>query len=254
MKILIANDDGIEAAGIKALVEILEPLGEIFVSAPAEQQTAKGHSVTLHQEVKVQEVEFKPGINAYKVWGTPKDCIDIAVQCLLDFKPDLIVTGINEGPNLANDCVSSGTLGAATAGFLNGVPSIACSLDFGDEYNYMKTSKYIREIATWFLKQPFNKNCLLNVNFPNIKNEFKGVVITRNGGTHTYTQAYQVRRENEYLYVTSPYGTPVMENVVEDLEHDIYAFKQGYVVISPTDTDLIKNEIVDEVRKAWLTR
>lgn len=254
MKILIVNDDGINAPGIRALVDIMKPLGDIVVSAPAEQQTAKGHSCTLYEEIKAQRVMYDEGIPAFKIWGTPKDCVDIAVQCLMNEKPDLILSGINEGPNLTNDCVSSGTIGAATAGYLNEVPSIAFSLDFGDEYDYMKPAKEIRQITEWFLKQPFNKDCVLSVNIPNMKEPFKGVVVCENGGFHAYTQDYQVREEGEYLYITSPSGTPVTRNIIEDLDHDLYAMHQGYITINPLDTDLIKNDLVPTVRKAWNER
>lgn len=254
MRILVANDDGINAPGIKALVEIMKPFGDITVAAPAVQQTAKGHSCTLYEEIKVQKLDFEGGIPAYKIWGTPKDCVDIAVQCLMDEKPDLIVSGINEGPNMSNDCVSSGTVGAATAGYLNDVPSMAFSLDFGSEYDYFKPTDEIREITAWFLKQPFNRDCVLSVNFPNTPEPYKGIVVCENGGTHIYTQAYRIREEGGYLYITSPYGTPVTRDVIEDLDHDLYAIRQGYITINPLDTDLIKNDLIPEVRKAWNER
>ena len=104
------------------------------------------------------------------------------------------------------------------------------------------------------MKQPFNKRCLISVNFPNIREPFKGIVVCENGGTHLYTQAYQVREEGEYMYITSPYGTPVTRDVIEDLDHDLYAIRQGYITINPLDTDLIKNDIITEVRKAWNER
>lgn len=254
MRILVANDDGIHADGIRALVDILEPLADIYVSAPAEQQTAKGHSVTLFEEVKVERFDFKPNVPAFKVWGTPKDCVDIAVQVLLDFKPNLIVTGINEGPNLSNDCVSSGTIGAAVAGMLNGIPSVAVSLDFGESYDYYKPAKHIQEVAGWFLRQPFNRECILSMNIPNQKESYKGIVIAETGGWQLYTQEYKVREEGKYMYVTSPASHPIMADIIEDLDHDLYALQQNYIVISPIDSNLVRNEIVKEIRKAWEER
>ncbi|MBR0385903.1 MAG: 5'/3'-nucleotidase SurE [Erysipelotrichaceae bacterium] len=254
MRILIANDNGINAPGIRALIRILRPLGDITVTAPARQQTAKGHSCTLYEEIKVRPMTIEGDIPAYKIWGTPKDCVDIAIQCLMDEKPDLVVSGINEGPNMANDCVSSGTIGAATAGFLNDIPSIAFSLDFGEQYDYMKPAEEIREITCWFIRQPFNSECLISVNIPNTADPFKGIVVCENGGTHIYTQDYQVRTEGKYLYITSPSGTPVTKNVIEDLDHDLYAIRNNYITINPLDTDLIRNHLVPEVRKAWNER
>ena len=163
MRILVSNDDGINAPGIHSLARALKDIGDVTVVAPATQQTAKGHSLTIGHEIRVQKRFFEEGIPGYAVWGTPKDCIDLAVDALLDHRPDLIVTGINEGPNICNDCVSSGTLGGAIAGFINGIPSIATSLDVGKEYDYDKCSKIIREIALWFLQLPYNTEFALNV-------------------------------------------------------------------------------------------
>ena len=184
MRILVSNDDGINAPGIHSLARALREIGEVTVVAPATQQTAKGHSLTIGHEIRVQKRCFEEGIPGFAVWGTPKDCIDLAVDALLDHRPDLIVTGINEGPNICNDCVSSGTLGGAIAGFINGIPSIATSLDVGEEFDYDKCSEIIRKIALWVMGLPYNKEFALNLNFPNIKDDFKGIVIAESGGFH----------------------------------------------------------------------
>ena len=251
MKILVSNDDGINASGIHALAKALQAIGDVTVVAPATQQTAKGHSLTIGGEIRVQKRYFEEGIPGYAVWGTPKDCIDLAVDALLDETPDLIVTGINEGPNICNDCVSSGTIGGAIAGFNNGIPSIATSLDFGDTYDYEKCTPIITDIVKWFISLPYNKEFALSVNFPNVE-EYKGVTIAESGGYHTFDVHYEIVREDEdSQYYVIPGGHVVINDVIEDLEHDIYAMSQGYVVITPVHHDMVHVQALEALRKDW---
>ena len=252
MRILISNDDGIKARGIHSLALAMKRLGDVYVVAPATQQTAKGHSVSIDTEIKVQKRDFEEGITAYAVWGTPKDCIDLAVDALLGFKPDLIVTGINEGPNLCNDSVSSGTVGGAIAGYNNGIPSIATSLDFGKKYDYDKCAKVAVEVARWFMSLPYKNEFALSINFPNMAEDFKGIVVAGSGGKHTYDAHYEIsRKEDDFVYYIIPGGHVQRENVIEDLDHDMHALEQGYVVLSPLDDDLIYEEALPKLRKDW---
>ncbi len=252
MRILVSNDDGFDAPGIHSLAKALRPLGEVTVVAPATQQTAKGHSLTIGSEIRVQQRFFEEGIPGYAVWGTPKDCIDLAVDALLNHRPDLIVTGINEGPNLCNDCVSSGTIGGAIAGFINGIPSIATSLDTGDHFDYDKCGPAIRKIAGWFLKMPYNREFALSVNFPNTDEDFKGIVVAESGGFHTFDAHYTVVREDsDSKYYVIPGGFVVLNDVVEDLDHDIYAMLQGYIAMTPVHFDMVHHTALDTLRKDW---
>ena len=252
MRILVSNDDGFDAPGIHSLALALSELGDVTVVAPATQQTAKGHSLTIGSEIRVQQRFFEDNIPGYAVWGTPKDCVDLAVDALLDHCPDLIVTGINEGPNLSNDCVSSGTIGGAIAGFINGIPSIATSLDMGDQYDYDKCAPFIRQIAEWFMKMPYNRDFALSVNFPNTDEDFKGVVVADSGGFHTFDAHYTVVREDENSqYYVIPGGFVVLNDVIEDLDHDIYAMIQGYIVMTPVHYDMVHRSALETLRKDW---
>ena len=253
MRILVANDDGIDAPGIKALVNALYHLGDIYVAAPAEEQTAKGHSMTFANTIRAKEVNFPHTVKAYKIWGTPKDCVDVALDAILDFTPDLIVTGINRGPNVCNDCVSSGTVGAATAGFLKGVASIATSLDYGPEFNYDYYGEYIREIVAWFAKQDFNKRFLLNVNLPNT-GEVNGIVVATTGGKRTYPGSYHKEERDGYIYFKYPFDQPVLTEMIKDLNHDLYALQNGYITIQPMDYDLVQQTSVEFLREQWNKR
>ena len=252
MKILVSNDDGINAPGIHSLAKALREIGEVTVVAPATQQTAKGHSLTIGNEIRVQKRFFEEDIPGYAVWGTPKDCVDLAVDALLDHRPDLIVTGINEGPNICNDCVSSGTVGGAIAGFINGIPSIATSLDIGEEYDFDKCADIIRKIAMWFLDLPYNRDFALNVNFPNIREDIKGIVVAESGGFHSFDAHYEVIREDEdSQYYVIPGGFVVLNDIIEDLDHDIYAMTQGYVVMTPVHYDMVRHKALGKLRKDW---
>lgn len=253
MRILVSNDDGIHAPGIKSLVKALAPLGEIYVAAPAVEQTAKGHSITIHQELKVQEISYSHAVKAYKIWGTPKDCVDLALSALLDFTPDLIATGINRGSNICNDCVSSGTIGGATAGFLRGIPSIAYSLDFGREFDYDIYAEHVLDTASWFVKQKFSRDFVLSVNLPNT-GEINGTVVATTGARRTYHGQCTVREEDGFKYYTYPFNHPELVDIVEDLDHDAHALANGYIVLQPMDYDLVRQDSVAFLRNKWNER
>jgi 5'-nucleotidase len=249
MRILLSNDDGIDAPGLKALIAPLSTLGELIIAAPAYQQTAKGHAMTIDGPIRVEQ-EVCEGHEAYRIHGTPKDCVDIAITCLLkDRRPDLVVTGINEGPNLSNDCVSSGTIGAATAGFLQKIPSIATSLMYGDGYPYERCAPYVVKYARWFVEQPFNKDFMLSVNFPNVE-RFAGEVVAATGGEHLYLQGYIRSEKDGQVYYTAAMEAPAVVNVVPDLDHDLYAIQHGYIVLQPMDYDLVRYESLEPLRRA----
>ncbi len=253
MRILVANDDGIDAPGIKSLVSAIASLGEVYVAAPAEEQTAKGHSMSFLTAIKAKEVRFPKAEKAWKIWGTPKDCVDLALDALLDFTPDLIVTGINKGPNVCNDCVSSGTVGAATAGFLSNIPSIAYSLDFGAEFDYDFYADHVADIADWFIRQDFNRRFMLNVNIPNT-HDIRGVVVASTGGKRKYIGSYHKEERDGYMYFKYPVDQVLLTEIIEDLDHDLYAMQQGYITLQPMDYDLVQQDSVDFLRAKWNER
>ena len=252
MRILIANDDGFDAPGIKALAKALKPLGEITVVAPDSQQTGKGHSLSVGP-LKVVKTPFDEDIMGYRVSGTPKDCVDVALTGMFPDYFDMVVTGINEGPNLCNDSVSSGTIGCAMAAFILGVPSIATSLDFGDEYDYDRYGETIREIVSWFAQQDFRHDFMLSVNLPNTPRP-KGTVIAETGGTHHFPYRKLDRQEGNVMWYVAPFGEVETDSCIEDLDHDLYALQQGYIVISPLHYDLVVKEKVPMLRESWNTR
>ena len=250
MRILVTNDDGITAPGIRSLVNALKPLGDITVAAPAEQQTAKGNAMTYDRQLIVERYDFEEGIPAYKVYGTPRDCIYAALDAFMEEKPDLVVSGINEGANLSNCCVSSGTIGAATGAYEEGLVAIAISLDFGSEYPYDRFAPYLRDIAAWFVKQPFCHDFILSVNLPNPKDGIvKGVTVGDYGGRQVFLSKYVITDETDGRITLTMQGSGVsFENVTEDLDHDMYALSQGYIVLTPLDDDVVKKDSLSQLR------
>ncbi|MBQ1878634.1 MAG: 5'/3'-nucleotidase SurE [Erysipelotrichaceae bacterium] len=255
MRILLSNDDGIQAPGLKVLAEALRDLGEIVVCAPASQQSGKGSSMTFTDCLKVDEIEFAPGIHGYGVYGTPRDSANIGILGIMKGDVDLVVTGINEGPNMCNDSVCSGTIGAASAAYNNSIPAIAVSLGFGENYDFTYSAQLAHDLAVWFMKQDFRKDFILSINVPNTP-DIKGIVIADTGGKHVYGGHYQrqVREDGIYYQAIFPLADMRLENLVEDLDHDIYAFHNGYVVLTPVEDDLVRKNSLETLRKGWAER
>lgn len=240
MKILLSNDDGFDAPGIHALAKEIRKLGDVVVSAPAEPQSGKSHSVTVSGKVRVQPDTFEDGISGWRVWGTPYDASSMAVRILMDEKPDLIITGINHGSNVGFDTLHSGTVGSASGGLFFGIPVIAVSLNGRKDghYDYTYSAKYAKKAAKWFINQPFNKHFTLNINVPNIPEEaIKGTVVTRMSRRHNYYHEYNITHDGGSDY----YEVQVIPNHKDDDEtlfDDDYAVNHGYVALTPLAMDL----------------
>ena len=179
--ILICNDDGFDARGIQVLERALLPLGEVTVVAPDAEQSASSHSLTVRRPIDVKQVDERH----YRVVGTPTDAIVLALQVLLKRKPDLIVSGINHGPNMGEDVQYSGTVAAASEGTILGVPSIAVSALQRTVANEEVNGKFARMVVERALAEGLPKDVLLNVNIPNPDvAPIKGVRITKLGSRH----------------------------------------------------------------------
>ena len=182
--ILITNDDGIHAKGIRLLWESLKEFADLTIVAPSDEQSAKGLAITVRHPLHIQKVNW--GHDAEKIWcitGTPADCIKLALNVILEKKPDLIVSGINRGSNLGRNVLYSGTVGAAIEGVLQDVPSIAFSCqDYHIEPDYKTAGMYTPFIVDYVLRHPLPEGTLLNVNFPEQKlGKFKGFKMTAQG-------------------------------------------------------------------------
>src|SRR5258707_4143533 len=174
--ILIVNDDGITAPGIKALIDVMQEIGNVVVVAPDSPQSGMGHAITIGSPLRLDKVEIYEGIESYRCSGTPVDCVKLAVNKVFKGKkPDLCVSGINHGLNNSINILYSGTMSAAVEGAIESIPSIGFSLDdFTLQANFSHCVKYIRELAIQVLENGLPTATVLNVNFPNTAN-IKGI-------------------------------------------------------------------------------
>ena len=181
MHILLSNDDGYFAPGLAILAATLAPLGRITVVAPERDRSGASNSLTLDRPLSVR----KAGNGFFYVNGTPTDCVHLAVTGLLDEMPDVVISGVNHGANMGDDTIYSGTVAAATEGFLLGIPSVALSLvATGNDY-FITAARVAADITQRFLRQPLREPTLLNVNVPDVPyDELRGVEITRLGKRH----------------------------------------------------------------------
>jgi len=181
-KILITNDDGIDAPGIRHLWNALKDHADLTVVAPSHEQSATGLSITIRQPLHIRKVEWSEGGNAWSVSGTPADCVKLALNVVLSGPPDLIVSGINRGSNAGRNVFYSGTVAGAIEGVMHDIPSIAFSCQEFKNPNFLLVESYVPSIVDYVLTNPMPKGTLLNVNFPKLDNgAIKGFRMTRQG-------------------------------------------------------------------------
>lgn len=250
MKILVANDDGVNADGIKTLVREISKDHEVYVIAPDRERSAAGHALTLHSPIRVEEV-YSDEYGRAKVWhtsGTPGDCVKIGINAILNFEPDLIISGINHGPNLGADVLYSGTVSAAMEGAVLGYKSLAVSLanvvnDNFHDFTY--TAEFIRLFIPRLCEINFPEKSILNINIPGIpKEEIKGVQITTLG-KRMYTDTYEKRidpRGKIYYWLA---GEIIDTRCAEGT--DIRAIRQNKISITPVTFEMTQTEIMPEL-------
>jgi 5'-nucleotidase len=238
MKILISNDDGFQAPGIVALYEALKDIAQVEVIAPEQNNSAKSNALTLHSPLSVHRAA-----NGFRyVNGTPADCVHIALSGLLDYRPDLVVSGINNGANMGDDTIYSGTVGAAMEGFLFGVPAIAFSQVEKDWVHLESAARKARELVQSMVAQQLitPKPWLLNVNIPNLPfDQIGGIKLCRLGKRHAAEKVIQQQSpRGETMYWIGAAG-PVADNAEGT---DFHATAQGHVSMTPLKVDLTDHE------------
>ena len=246
MHILVSNDDGYTAPGIEALVHALRDLAKISVVAPEVNHSGASNSLTLSRPLAVRKA---PNGFTY-VNGTPSDCVHVALTGLLDRRPDLIVSGINNGANLGDDTLYSGTVAAAAEGYLFGIPSIAFSLVSKAWSNLDAAAQQARAIVAHQLTQPLTGATLLNVNIPDLPlNKILGIQATRLGKRHPSQPVMPTTTPSgETVYWIGPSGA-----AQDDSEGtDFYALQRGYVSVTPLRLDLTQQTQVSHVAQ-WVT-
>ncbi len=245
MRILLSNDDGYFAPGLAALALALAPLAEIIVVAPERDRSGASNSLTLDRPLFVRRA---PSGFQY-VNGTPTDCVHLAVTGLLDTLPDMVVSGINSGANMGDDTIYSGTVAAATEGFLLGIPSIAVSLAGKQERHYQTAAQVARTLVERFIRQPFAQPMLLNVNVPDCaERELGGFEVTRLGRRHKAEPVIKTTNpRGDVIYWVGAAGDAQDAGVGTDF----HAVAQRRVSVTPLQMDLTqfaRLETVDE----WL--
>ncbi len=254
MNILISNDDGITAMGIKALMQVLGKEHDLYVVAPDRERSAAGHSLTLHTPLRVEELESKFG--AKRVWittGTPGDCVKIAISAILaeNEQPDIVISGINHGPNLGTDILYSGTVSCAMEGAMMGVPSIAVSLAsmMTNEDDFYNAAKFIAKLLPKVEGIQFPKKTILNVNVPALEeHDIAGVEITKLG-TKMFTDEYEKRidpRGKVYYWMA---GELTKEH--EEDGTDIAALRANRISITPVTFELTHTSIMKDLSDAF---
>ena len=248
MKLLISNDDGIFAQGIRSLANALAAAGHnVSVVCPDRERSATGHGLTLHQPIRAEIVEsvFDPAVTAWACSGTPADCVKLALWALLDKPPDFVLSGINHGPNLGTDILCSGTVSAAMEGFMEGIPSIAFSLASYTSQEFEPAVNFAVSLLSQLEKQPMLKPMLLNVNIPAVKQaEITGVAIARQG-IRRYFDIFQKRtdpRGKTYYWLAGELLEDVEETpnpvVPHDIPTDVQAIRDNKITVTPLQYNL----------------
>ncbi len=247
MRILLSNDDGYFAPGLQALANALSPLGSIEVVAPERDRSGASNSLTLDRPLSLR----KAANGFHYVNGTPTDCVHLAVTGMLDALPDMVVSGINHGANMGDDTIYSGTVAAATEGFLLGVPAMAFSLVSKTASDFSTAACIARELVERFQREPLTQPTLLNVNVPDLPYEqIKGIRITRLGRRHKAEPVIKaLNPRNEPIYWIGPAGSA--QDAGEGT--DFHAVANGYVSVTPLQIDLTHRGQLDSV-EGWLAK
>ncbi len=245
-KLLISNDDGIFAMGVRTLANTLATAGyDVTVVCPDRERSATGHGLTLHQPIRANLVDslFHSAVTAWSCSGTPSDCVKFALSAVLDSPPDFVLSGINHGSNLGTDILYSGTVSAAMEGTIDGIPSLALSLA-----SYTATDFTTAAIVAQQLLEklpPIPKGTLLSVNIPPVsKEEIAGVMLTRQG-LRRYIEQFEKRldpRGKSYYWlageVIEEMPQPEAKDLPRDVLTDVEAISQNYVTLTPLEFDL----------------
>lgn len=258
MKLLISNDDGIFALGIRSLANGLAEAGhDVTVVCPDRERSATGHGLTLHQPIRAEIAPsvFHPTIKAWACSGTPSDCVKLALWALLDSPPDFVLSGINHGSNLGTDVLYSGTVSAAMEGVIEGIPSIALSLTSFSSQEFQPAVTFAKNLLVQLQSEPLPEALLLNVNVPAVKSEeISGVTITKQG-VRRYIDVFEKRADprgktyywlaGELLEDVEPQGL----NLPADILTDVQAIRNNYITVTPLQYNLTNAAALNQLSK-----
>tara|TARA_Y100001970_G_scaffold294355_1_gene451385 strand:+ start:22774 stop:23559 length:786 start_codon:yes stop_codon:yes gene_type:complete len=255
LKILISNDDGILANGIKTLAKHVALRGHnVFIVCPDQERSATGHALTIQSPIKVEKADklFPKAVLAWGCSGTPADCVKLALNELLPCKPDLILSGVNHGPNLGTDVFCSGTVAAALEGTLENIPSIAISVASFNWNKFEYASKLAIDIAENSIKSKWPNNLLLNINIPACKEDLIGEPTWSRLSVRTYNNQFSRRKDprgNTYFWLA---GEPMIDNDLkgygpQDWPSDVSLISKNIPSVSPLEPDLFWRKPIKEL-------
>lgn len=251
--ILVVNDDGIIANGIRNLIRIMNDFGDVVVVAPDSPQSGKSHAITLEETIRCDKVKIDNGPQIeYSCSGTPVDCVKLALNKLLDRKPDLCVSGINHGSNSSINVIYSGTMSAAVEGALDGIPSIGFSLlDYSKDADFSESSAFIRFITKQVLKHGLNDGICLNVNIPKSINQQKirGIKVCRQAKAN-WVEEFEERTDPKgriYYWLTGKFINYDKEN-----DTDEWALENHYISVVPVQFDVTSYPSLASIKQLFL--
>jgi len=247
--ILVTNDDGISAPGIRTLISAMNELGDVIVVAPDSPQSAMGHAITINSTLQCNQVKIDDGPQIeYSCSGTPADCVKLGINEILDRKPDICVSGVNHGSNSSINVIYSGTMSAAVEASIEGIPAIGFSLlDYSWNANFNEIKKYLIKITKQALLNGIPKGNALNVNFPKLKEkDIKGIKICRQANAY-WVEKFDKRvnpQGKEYYWLTG-------EFINKDNGHDSdeWALANGFISIVPVKFDMTDHENISYIKK-----
>lgn len=247
MQFLISNDDGISSEGIQVLSEAVRTLGRVTIVAPDQNRSGASNSLTLESPIRIKELEE----GVFRVAGTPSDCVHIALTGLLEKDPDMVISGINDGANLGDDVIYSGTVAAAMEGRFLGLPAVAVSLVYDDgEAHYATAGEAVVRLVRQLLEDPLPADTILNVNVPNLAwEEIRGFEVTRLGHRH---------RAEPTIKTDDPRGRPMYWIGPAGAEQDagpgtdFDAVRRGFISVTPIHVDLTRYQALDQVA-GWIS-
>ncbi len=245
MKILLSNDDGYQSPGLQALANALASIAEIVVVAPDQDRSGASNSLTLVNPLRARTME-----NGFiRVDGTPTDCVHLAITGLLDEEPDLVVSGINNGPNMGDDTLYSGTVAAATEGRFLGLPAIAVSMNSHDPAHFDTGARVALELVQRLIRSPLSENVILNVNVPDLPYDaLRGFRSTRLGHRHKAEPVVKATDpRGKTIYWVGPAGAEQDAGPGTDF----HAVREGYVSVTPLQVDLTRHAALG-VLETWL--
>lgn len=247
--ILVTNDDGITAPGIRSLIQMMNEIGEVYVVAPDSPQSGMGHAITVDSTIFCEKVKIDNGPQHNREWacsGTPVDCVKLAISKILPRKPDLCVSGINHGANSSINVLYSGTMSAAVEAGVESIPAIGFSLcDFSYSADFEAAKEHIQKIVLESINQKMPKGMVLNVNIPKLpKEKLKGIKVCRQAKA-IWRESYEERvnpRGRTYYWLTGKF-----ENLDKGDDTDEKALEEGYISIVPIQYDLTAYEYLDNL-------